>query len=154
MGPRRCGGTSKCSREGWPCRGEQKTEPGGRFEPRRARGSPARQHAMSFQRDAALARNAPSPAAIFSFTASTSASPDALGSERAWVQTPGAPVFDAFEDNGSGNPPHNDISLDACDAIAGADPYPQPLCGEPDALSIEVSGAYNRIIVGLDFVAD
>ena len=115
---------------------------------------PREQQAMPFQRDAALARNAPSPAAIFSFSASTSASPDALGSERAWVQTPGAPVFDAFEDNGSGNPPHNDISLDACDAIAGADPYPQPLCGEPDALSIEVSAAFNRIVVDLDFVAD
>ena len=109
---------------------------------------------MLFQRASQLASNAPIQVLHRRSSASTGASPDALGSERAWVQTPGAPVFDAFEDNGSGNPPHNDISLDACDAIAGADPYPQPLCGEPDALSIEVSGAYNRTIVELDFVAD
>ena len=46
------------------------------------------------------------------------------------------------------------LALDAREAITGAQLDPRPLCGEPDALSIEVSGAYNRIIVGLDFVAD
>ena len=109
---------------------------------------------MLFQRASQLASNEPIQVLHRRSSASTGASPDALGSGRAWVRTPGAPVFDDFEDNGRGNPPNNDISLDADHALAGADPYPRPLCGAPDALSIEVSAAFNRIVVNLDFVAD
>ena len=153
-GPEAVRGHSQVLPGGVPVAGRTNGKAGQAIRAAPRQREPREQQAMPFQRDAALARNAPSPAAIFSFSASTDASPDALGSERAWVQTPEAPGSTAFDDNGRGNPPNNDISLDAREAITGAQLDPRPPCGAPDALLIEVGGVFNRIVVECYFAAD